>query len=363
MLFLSEATRFNLNHRANCILRGVPSPPLLAPAAKEGRLSLCRLTPEPSILHLSVLDKIAAVCPHPLKPLLAAIEGVSRKLLLLRFDGSPVFQDDAPRLHQGSPAWMTGGYTDCQFDINGTCLLCAAHTSEGRVEVQLRETARWSVVNRAVVADPFGGSLASFHSTARPETWALWLAAGQDGQCVYWVTHDGGSLRASIEPFLKDTVPPVFSPSGDEFLTIGDRGTLQRYRYPPAELLGVCESPYGDEDPFDTSLCYLANTRALASSRNGRIAVVDTRTMRVVNELTIEDHEPRPVEEYYPRLAGDRQLCTDVSYIERVGDHLIVVHKLHHPLEHGPDGRLKFEEWRDGLLCFPINYVLERLAA
>jgi len=364
MLFLSEAIAFELDHRAFCLLRGIPCPPLLVPAAEEGRLSLCRLTPEPSISQMSVLGKIAAVCPHPSKPLLALIERGSGKLLLLGFDGLPVFEEAAPRLPEGSPAWMTGGYTDCQFDVSGTYLLCAANASEDHVEIQLRETDRWSVVSRAVVADPFGASLASFHSTARPDTCALWLAAGQDGQCVFWVMRDGGSLRATIEPCLKNTVPPVFSPSGDEFLSVDELGTaLQRYRYPPAELLGVCESPYGADDPFGTSLCYLDNSRALACSSNGRIAVVDTRSMRAVGELAIEGHEPRPTEEYYPRLAGDRSLRTDISYIERVGDYLIVVHPLHRPREPGPDGRLKFEVWRDGMLCFPISCVLERHAA
>ena len=85
--------------------------------------------------------------------------------------------------------------------------------------------------------------------------------------------------------------------------------------------------------------------------------------MRVVEELAIEGHAPRPIEEYHPRLVGDGSLCTDISSIERVGDYLIVVHPVHQPSEPGPDGSVKFEAWRDGLLCFPINYVLERHGA
>jgi hypothetical protein len=98
---------------------------------------------------------------------------------------------------------------------------------------------------------------------------------------------------------------------------------------------------------------------ALALAENGRMAVVDTRSMRVVEELAIEGHEPRPTEEYHPRLVGDGSLCTDISYMERVGDYLVVVHPLHQPSERGPDGKVKYEEWRDELLCFPISYILE----
>lgn len=166
----------------------------------------------------------------------------------------------------GAPKSQTcrsnGRHTDCQFDESGAYLLCAANVSNDHVEIQLRETDRWSVVSRVVVADPHIWSLASFHSTARSDTWALWL---DGGLCAYWVMRDGGSLRAVIEPCLQDKVPPEFSPSGDEFLTIDRLGIeLQRYRYPPAELLGVCEIPYGDDlfatDPFGGSLCYLDNS-------------------------------------------------------------------------------------------------------
>src|SRR5262249_2097673 len=109
------------------------------------------------------------------------------------------------------------------------------------------------------------------------------------------------------------------------------------------------------EDEFGTSLCYLHDSRALARSINGRIAVVDTQSMRVVDELAIEDHEPRPIEEYYPRVAGDadKSLSSDITYFKRWGDFLIVVHPLRRPLEPGPDR----------MLCFPVSYVLERYAA
>lgn len=69
--------------------------------------------------------------------------------------------------------------------------------------------------------------------------------------------------------------------------------------------------------------------------------MVDTWSMRVVDELAIEGHELRPIEEYYPQLIGNRSLCTDISSIKRVGVHLIVVHPLHRPVEPESNGRVK----------------------
>lgn len=74
----------------------------------------------------------------------------------------------------------------------------------------------------------------------------------------------------------------------------------------------------------------------------------------------IEGHEPGPTEKYHPWLPPAAELCTDISYIERVGDYLVVVHELHETGKRGPDGRAKR---RDGLLCFPVGSVLERLGA
>ena len=263
MLFLNEAITFELDHRAYN-LRGIPSPSLLVAAAKWGRLSLCRLAPEPSISHLSVSGEIAAVSPHPTRPLLALIERGSGKLLVLGFDESLMFEEAVPLLPEVLRAFSNDiASPDCQFDVSGSYLLCATNVSNERIEVQLRETERWSVVGRAVVADPFGPSHASFHPTARSDTWSLWLAAGQDGKCVYRVMRDGGSLRVTIEPCLENSLPPLFSPRGDEFLTIDEPGSpLERYRYPPAELLGICECPFA-EDEFGTPLCYLDDSRAL----------------------------------------------------------------------------------------------------
>src|SRR5262249_13985978 len=109
------------------------------------------------------------------------------------------------------------------------------------------------------------------------------------------------------------------------------------------------------QDEFGTSLCYLDDSRALACSINGRIVAVDTQSMRVVDELAIEDHEPRPIEEYYPRVAGDddKSVCSDITYFKGAGDYLIVVHPLRRPIEPGPDR----------MLCFRVGYVLERYAA
>jgi hypothetical protein len=263
---------------------------------------------------------------------------------------------------------MTGGYHHCLFDASGRYLWCAASVSADQIEVQLRETDGWSVVSRIRVEDPFGASSAGansamFLATAEPKTLSLWLADGQGGACVYWVARDGVHIRCALEPSLCDTTPPEFAPNGREFLVIDLYGAVQRFRYPAVELLGSWQSPFGAGEPFRFFVCYLDHKRALALSLNGRIAVLDTAAMRVANELSIEGHEPRPVEEYYPTLAGDRALCTDISCFERLGDYLIFFHAGDRARASSSDGsphvENRDEEETEGMLCFPISYVLD----
>ena len=250
-------------------------------------------------------------------PLLA--KQVEGKLLLLRFDGSVAFEIPAPPLREGSPEWKTPGYEDCRFDDSGHYLWCAARISDDEIEVQLRETDGWSVVSRTVVEDQLGNASAVFFPMPDPATFSLYFTEPGGETCVYWAARDGIHTRFALEPNLCDA-PPVFAPSGREFLVIGyTYGTVQSYRYPVVQPAGICESPFGADDCFHGSLCYLDDTRALAGSLNGRMAVLDTPSMRVVNELTIESHEPRPVEEYYPTLTGDGELYTDIESFLRLG--------------------------------------------
>ena len=342
MLLLKDAIAFGREEPAN-LLHRTRCRPMVLEKASEGwalngseavRISLCGLTPRPSLAPLSALSTISSSHhAHPSMPLLAKIEQRWQKpdkgkLLLLRFDGSMVFEIPAPPLREGSPEWETPGYTDCRFDDSGRYLWCAARISADEIEVQLRETDGWSVVSQTVVEDPLGEASATFFPTPDPGTFSLYLAEAGGDTRVYWAARDGVHTRFALEPSLCDA-PPVFAPSGREFLVIDfTYGTVQRYRYPVVQTAGVCESPFGADEPFHVSLCYLDDTRALAGSLNGRIAVLDTPTMHVVNELAVDGHD-------------------DISSFTRLGDYLIFFHD---------------DEETNGMLCFPISYILDRYA-
>jgi hypothetical protein len=180
------------------------------------------------------------------------------------------------------------------------------------------------------------------------------LAAGQNGQRVYWVTKLPDSLGFEPEPFLEGTTPPVFSPRGNEFLVIDGLWSVCRYPFPTDRKLGTCRSKWGEEDYFGDCLSYLDDTSALVQTHHGRLFRIDLRAMKVREEIAVRGHEPRPAEEYYPRLTGDKTLCTDLSYFTSVGESLVLVHHRETGVDPG--------KWKDTLILYNVGSIAGKTA-
>ena len=261
---------------------------------------------------------------HPSQPLIAVVDEQGGKLSIVNFAGKRLFEEEAPRPHKKAEDWERKGFEGCFFHQNENYLWSVARRSADKLEVQLRETERWSVVSSVIVEDPFEESSCSFHPTCEPDMTALWLAAGQNGQRVYWITRHPDALAAELEPFLEDTTPPVFALEGNEFLVIDDLPSVCKYRFPTERKLGVCRFKRGDEAYFGNCLCYLDATSALVGSHHGRLFRIDLRVMKITDEIIVQGHEPRPVEEYYPSLVGEKTLCTDIASVARFGEIVVL---------------------------------------
>lgn len=342
----------DLDHRA-VHLKGAPRQSLCVAASGEGALTLVDIGSGWADT-ITGLPKIRDVYPHPSRRLLALVDDDAGRLSVVDFNGSRVLEQEAPRLRKNIPSYLRSGFDGCFFDQAGDYLWSVARLSPDTVEVQLRETDRWSVVGSVAIADPFEESHCSFYATSRPDVAALWLAAGQNGQQVYWVTKLPDSLGFEPEPFLEDTTPPVFSPSGSEFLAIDGLWSVCKYPFPADRKLGTCRSKWGKEDYFGIHLCYLDDTAALVHTHHGRLFHIDLRAMRIREEIAIRGHEPRPVEEYYPSLIGDKTLCTDIAYFTRVGEAVI----LGYHRKTGAD----LVKWEDTLMIYNVDSMARKTA-
>jgi hypothetical protein len=189
----------------------------------------------------------------------------------------------------------------------------------------LVETKGWSVTRSAVVEDRFGQSSFLFHSTGKPGLISLWVAAGQDGQEVYLLKQESSGFSSSRVEELTNCIPPAFSKDGTELLTVTEDFSVCRYAFPSMKQLGPPLLSGDEDNPFAESLCYLDSQHALAGTGEQRIFLVDTASMQIEDEIAIEGHEPRPIWEYYPTLAKERGLGTDITWFAMLGSVIVFV--------------------------------------
>lgn len=296
----------------------------------------CRLTPQ----------KIDGICFHHSQPLIAWVETECGSVVVQALTGQTVTEILPPPLAAHSSRWVTQGFTDCYFDETDDFLWLAAPLSDNEAELLLIETKNWKIVQKAAVEDPFGSSHWSFHSTGRPGVISVWAAAGQDGQQIYWLTRDSSNFSLQKADELVDCIPPVFSPDGSEFLIVARDSSIRRYTFENMEQRGPSLFSPDEDNPFEGYLLYLHGRRALAKTLHARLYVVDLERMSIEDEVAIEGHEPRPTCEYYPILAEDRTLVTDISWFTKVGNVVVFVYRR--------DEGSGLNGWKDSLLCHSL---------
>lgn len=337
---LTPNGKIDLEHRAY-FLRGSSDHLGVIAASEEGHVTLLELSTN-STRHQRPTKKLRAISPHPTEPAIAFVDGNSGSLVVQNLAGKKVVEIESPCIATDGSSSIGQGFADCYFDEGGDFLWLVAPLSVDECELTLVETKGWSVVQKAVLEDPFGASDCSFHPAGNSGLVSLWIAAGQDGQQVYWLKRKGVDFSVKKVDELTNCIPPVFSPDGSEFLVVTEDNSISRFAFPSLKHPG---SPFesGDEDnPFTESLCYLDDRNALASTGEGRIFLVDTTKMRIEEEIALEGHEPRPIGEYYPSLSNEQGLGTDISWFTKIGNVIVFIYRR--------DRGTGLKGWRDSLL-------------
>lgn len=209
---------------------------------------------------------------------------------------------------------IAGRFVDAWFDAKGV-LWVARRTSDSRFVIELYDgvIAKGSSC-RVELEDPFGDSALMFHTSPVEGSVPLWVAAGQDGQAVYWLDNSGDELTAELLDDFEGCHPPALSPDdGDHFLLVADGQELRLYDR--AELAVVHSLPLPFEDASVDDLMYLSPTSAAIAYGNGLICVIDLKAM-TSTDIVVAGHEPRPVSALYPTLR-EPGFCSDVARLLR----------------------------------------------
>lgn len=325
MIPLKPISQVDLSHRAFS-LRGAR------------RQSVIVATSTPGSRYYSVVDcslgqvrehrhsaPLQIVSPHPTAPVLAVAERALGAITIQAFGGESIAVIPPAKTGETAPNWHNYGFIDCCFDERGEFLWCVARQGSRACHIVLVETTNWFPVQSLTLDDPFVGSDYSLQCAG--DQVVLWLAAGQDGQQVYWLRRQGGHFTCDIEPCLQCTTPPIFSPSNKELLVVDCSSAIRRYSFPSMEQLGTLAGLDEGDDQFAESLVYISDDQVFAGTNEGRVFSLDTTSLSIEDEVAIEGHEPRPVGEYWPSLDHESGFATDIRWFTKAGGAIVFVYE------------------------------------
>jgi len=199
---------------------------------------------------------------------------------------------------RASQTWsggLHGGGGGCVFSGDGRLLWVASRPGLLVLDVDS---------NRVVASDPleflhreWGPSDFLLSRHPEGEVVAVWAASGPEVPThLYWSRLDRGLLEIYRQPCLHRVGTPAFHPSGCEFLTLPDDGSLVRYRFPDCAILGTLyeEDAFGEEDgepvdQFAGEVFYVSDNRALViSNEETRALLLDVSSMQILDEVAFE---------------------------------------------------------------------------
>ncbi len=344
-MFLKPSGKCDLEHRAY-FLRGIVGHSAVVAASEEGYISVFNSKFMP-LQRNRLATKLQAISPHPRELFLAWANGDSGSLVVQHLTGDPVTEVLPPQRRKDASKWTKQGFDDCCFDERGKFLWAVGPINDHEIELQLVDTRDWSTVQKAVIEDQFGSSSCSLHCTGNPAVVALWIAAGQDGQQVVWVKRRGYKFFCEPVEQLVNTTPPVFSPDGSSLIVLNAENSICKYEFPSMKRIGTRLESKDEDNPFAESMCFMDHRHVLASTAVGRIFLLDTDRMRTMEEVELEGHEPRPIGEYYPSLAKESRLATDISWFARLGKAVVFVFRR--------DRGTGLKGWKDSLLWYSVK--------
>ena len=213
-----------------------------------------------------------------------------------------------------------GDFQDCRFSAGGGQLWVTRQLEADAAAIELRDGRTLAVELERTVADPFdGGSHFGLFRHPDPLTVAVWVAAGQDGQCLAWAHVRDGQLDVSFSPDLDECSFAEMAPDGRSFLIVV-WNEIRLYSYPQGVLLKSVDWPRLSEDDWPEWAFFAGPEHAIVQSTENRMRLLDLRGARFMDEVAVAGHAPRPVSELYPGVADESGLYTDLGIHLGSGD-------------------------------------------
>jgi len=237
-----------------------------------------------------------------------------------------------------------GSFQDCRFAAGGGRLWVTRRREADAATIELRDGRTLAVELEQTVADPFdGGSHFGFFRHPDPLAVAVWVAAGQDGQCLAWAHVRGEQLEVSFFPDVSECSFADMAPDGRSFVIVV-WNEVRLYSYPQGALLKSAVWPSQGDDDWPEWAFFAGLGHAIVQSTQNRMRLLDLGKAQFTDEVAVVGYAPRPVSEIYPRLADESGLYTDLGIHLSSGDGRFVSTRALYPSDRESGGGARADE-------------------
>jgi hypothetical protein len=215
----------------------------------------------------------------------------------------------------------------CEFSRDQAMLWSVGLVSNDVAEIRCYETPTLRVISKHQFQLPIGqcGFLLTVHP--QQDVLGLWACGGPDEIWNYWIRIADDAIELRHEPELDGCTPPCFNTRGDRFVVL-EGYDLLAFSFPECGMLYDPMTSEDEDDSWAERMTYLnsaGDDHVLATTNESRLFIVGLEQAKVIAEVYLEGHEPKPCYEVYRSLSKtDDGLCTDLHSFISVGSDIIL---------------------------------------
>ncbi len=268
-----------------------------------GTLDLTDMTSQTSVLSLSI---------HSSGKLLSIV--ASGEVRVVTNEGKLVHSTEGDILY-------------AKFSCDGKLFWYVRRVNNDELQVYVRDAKTLyttSYLANVIVEDSYGESSPMLFHLPEENKIALWIAAGQDGQQMNWLTYEEGIINCCEMKDLENAFPPVFHVQGNCFLTSKiDETKIIKYSYPDLKKLAECELSGEQIDAIDSFYNDL-----ICIDMDWNLYIFNMNTMELIAPLLVDGYEPyEEISSYYNNgeLLTENIILTDITNIQQLGAQIVAV--------------------------------------
>lgn len=218
-----------------------------------------------------------------------------------------------------------GNIMEIQHSLDGKYLWCIRKDNAKRFAIEVRDAEQ---LNQILAEKVSRNKLydSAFEIGLTPQTNEICLSqmAGQDGSVIGSVKFTGKDIALKYPNSLNEdyeAVIPIWGENEHEFLLQQDATGIFKYKYPSCKLLQEYLFPE-DMEYVGYHHAYLNKEKAIIQY-DEQFWVLDLNVMQIEAPFSIDRHEPKETKYFYPSLADDTNMMTDVYLLKRIDNTLV----------------------------------------